>query len=156
MAIDPITMMAIASTGLQIFGASKSASYGAGAALQSAELALIDAELLEIQAKQTSFIRRKQFEQETAVNENLFMGAMGRDISDPSVQAFLKRQEKTIAEDEMRASAQTSMQKINKQIEAASQRSKSKNIIRSGKVSMLTSAADFGFNYKKTKGFTEF
>ncbi len=55
---------------------------------------------------------------------------------------FLKRQEKTIAEDEMRASAQTSMQKINKQIEAASQRSKSKNIIRSGKVSMLTSAAD--------------
>ena len=148
--------MALVGTGLQMFSASKSASYGAGAALQNAELALIDAELLEVQAKQSAFLRRKQFEQETAVNENMFMGVMNRDISDPSVQAFLKRQKEIIAGDERRASAQTSMQKISKQIEAASEKTRSKNLIRSGKVSMISSAVTFGMNYKKTKGFTEF
>ena len=152
--MDPFTILAVASTGLQMFGASKSASYGAGTALMNAELALIDRSLMDTEAKQSAIIRMNEYKNQMSVNENVFAN-LGR-ADDPSIKAFFKSQKDIVSKDIRRATNQSLLNMRKAEIEAASERTRSKNLIRSGTVSMLSSAASFGMNYKKTKGFTDF
>jgi len=149
-----IPWLAIASTGLSAFSSIQSGRVRAGQALQSAELALIDRSLMDTEAKQSAIIRMNEYKNQMSVNENVFAN-LGR-ADDPSIKAFFKSQKDIVSKDIRRATNQSLLNVRKAEIEAASQRTRSKNLIRSGTVSMLSSAASFGMNYKKTKGFTYF
>ncbi len=149
-----IPWLAIASTGLSAFSSIQSGRVRAGQALQSAKLAMIDRSLMDTQTKQSAIIRMNEYQNDMSANENMFAN-LGR-ADDPSMKAFFKSQKDIVSKDIRRATNQSLLNMRKVEIEAASQRTRSKNLIRSGTVSMLSSAASFGMNYKKTKGFTDF
>jgi len=130
--MDPFTILAVASTGLQMFGASKSASYGAGTALMNAELALIDRSLMDTEAKQSAIIRMNEYQNDMSANENMFAN-LGR-ADDPSMQAFFDNQKDIVSEDIRVATNQSLISMRKTEIEAASLRAGSKNALRSATV----------------------
>ena len=130
--MDPFTILAVASTGLQMFGASKSASYGAGTALMNAELALIDRSLMDTQTKQSAIIRMNEYQNDMSANENMFAN-LGR-ADDPSMQAFFDNQKDIVSEDIRVATNQSLISMRKTEIEAASLRAGSKNALRSATV----------------------
>jgi hypothetical protein len=127
-----IPWLAIASTGLSVFSSIQSGRVKAGQALQSAELALIDRSLMDTQTKQSALIRMNQFENDMSANENMFAN-LGR-TDDPSMQAFFDNQKDIVAEDIRVATNQSLISMRKTEIEAASLRAGSKNVLRSATI----------------------
>lgn len=133
--MDPFTMMAIGGSALSAFGQIQSGRAAAGQALQSAELELINRDLMAVQAKQSAKARLDQYEIETATNKSMF-SALGR-LDDPSMKAFFDAQDRIIGEDLKRISAQTNIEMTNVSIKAAGLRAKSKNVMKSATVGAM-------------------
>lgn len=141
--------LAIASTGLSAFSSIQSGRVKAGQALQSAKLALIDRSLMDTEAKQTAIFRMEQFENDMSTNENMFAN-LGR-ADDPSMQAFFDNQKDIVSEDIRLASSQSQLQMRKIEMEAASLRFSSKNILKAATVGALGDVASGISSYQSSK-----
>ena len=124
--------IATVSTGVSVYSGVESKRITAGQALQSAELALIDRSLMDTQTKQSALIRMNQFKNDMSANENMFAN-LGR-ADDPSMQAFFDNQKDIVSEDIRVATNQSLISMRKTEIEAASLRAGSKNVLRSATI----------------------
>ena len=127
-----IPWLAIASTGLSAFSSIQSGRVKAGQALQSAKLAMIDRSLMDTQTKQSAIIRMNEYQNDMSANENMFAN-LGR-ANDPSMQAFFDNQKDIVSEDIRVATNQSLISMRKTEIEAASLRAGSKNVLRSATI----------------------
>lgn len=140
---------AAVSTGVSVYSGVESKRIRAGQALQSAKLALIDRSLMDTEAKQTAIFRMEQFENDMSTNENMFAN-LGR-ADDPSMQAFFDNQKDIVSEDIRLASSQSQLQMRKIEMEAASLRFSSKNILKAATVGALGDVASGISSYQSSK-----
>ena len=144
--------VALVGTGVSAYGQIQSGRRAAGTATQSAELELINRDLMQIEADQAAQARLDQYEIETATNKSMF-SSLGR-LDDPSMQAFFKSQDKIVAEDLLRLSSQTDIEMTNVSIKAAGLRAKSKNIMKSANIGAFSTLLLGASNYMDARPAT--
>ena len=128
---------------LQMQAQKEQAAIAAGNAAQQAEQREIDLKLQKVEASQRATLRLEEFENALATNEALF--ATMRDIeASPytTVGAFLGGQEKLVARDISRNSTQSQLEQGQTRIAIASDRARSKNLLRAGQLSAAITAAN--------------
>ena len=132
--MEPMTMLMLASTAVSAGGQ----ILGGIGEKKSAELNAFnietDKKLNKAQALQESEARRAEYDVATASNIAAF-AAMGREIDDRSVQAFLKNEKKVFGKDLGRAETQTSMQSRKSDIAASTERRRGRNTLLASTIS---------------------
>ena len=132
--MEPMTMLMLASTAVSAGGQ----ILGGIGEKKSSDLNAFnietDKKLNKAQALQESEARRAEYDVATASNIAAF-AAMGREIDDRSVQAFLKNEKKVFGKDLGRAETQTSMQSRKSDIAASTERRRGRNTLLASTIS---------------------
>lgn len=136
-----------------------SSAVSAGGSLMAAQgqakSAALNAENIETQrimnnaaALQKANDRYEQFKIAESTNRALLMGAMGRDVTDRSVSAFLERNRQTAFSDMDRIETQRQMEDMRYTMEAASERRRAADIQASGVVNAFSSILSSMVSYQ--------
>ena len=148
--MEPMTMLMLASTAVSAGGQ----ILGGIGEKKSSDLNAFnietDKKLNKAQALQESEARRAEYDVATASNIAAF-AAMGRDIDDRSVQAFLKNQKEVFGEDLGRAEMQTSMQSRKSDIAASTERRRGRNTLLASTISAAGTIGQGAMNYRRVK-----
>jgi len=132
-----------AQAGFGIAGANSQAAAEEARLQQEGLIAAFNAELIETEkiineaaAVQASNDRFREFWFANAANQAMMGGAMGRDISgeDRSVQAFLNRNKETTGRDQERIAVQSNLESLGMDIQAASERRRSRDLMAGAEV----------------------
>jgi hypothetical protein len=109
-----------------------------------------DKKLNKVQAMQESEARRAEYDVATASNIAAF-AAMGRNIDDRSVQAFLNKQKETFGEDIGRAQMQTAMQSRKSDIAASTERRRGRNTLLASTISAAGTVGQGAMQYESIR-----
>lgn len=108
-------------------------------------------ELNKAQAIQMSNSRFEDYRLATATNEAAF-AAMGRDIgSDPSVNAFMRRQREIASKDADRIQSQSRLQTLQSRQRAAAEITEGKAARRASKIQATQTLLKAGYQYQTTR-----
>lgn len=141
--MEPATMMLLASAS-QAVGTLISGISAKNTAALNAFNIKTESILARAQAIQQSTLRNDQLKEAMATADALFMGAMGRDISDPSFQAMKRKELETTGEDISDIEMMSRLNQLKYKAEASAMKRKGRETLLA---SVLSAAGTAGSGY---------
>tara|TARA_R110001632_G_scaffold142555_2_gene258515 strand:- start:1692 stop:2192 length:501 start_codon:yes stop_codon:yes gene_type:complete len=147
--MDPITAMAVLSTGLQVFGMSKAAKAEARQAEMQAKQMEIDRKIGEAQALELQNQRIAEYNLARAVNNAQFSFQLGGGESS-SLAAFERSQRETLSSDIVTSQRQSFLEGSSRSVAAMISRQGGVNARSAASINSLSAIFDLGSKLAKT------
>jgi hypothetical protein len=149
--MDPFTIMMFASAGLGAFGQIMGGKNQKFAAEMDAYNAETEAILVRAQGIEQGNLLAEEFKETMSSANALFMGAMGRDLSDRSLEAYKNKEMYTLGKDIDNTSLMSSLEELKLKQQAASDRLRGKNAMMSATIGATRTLLKAGLDYGDVK-----